>query len=385
MREIYLDNCATTKPRKEVVEDMIEVLEEDYGNPSSLHRMGFLTEKRLDKSRESIAKFLKVGRDEIFFTSGGTESNNIAIQSIVNGNKNRGKHIITTSIEHSSVSNIMKHYETEGFDISYLNVDSKGFISLEELEASLREDTILISIIHVNNEIGSIQAVDQIKNILRKNKSDAKLHIDAIQGVGKVPIDIKKWDVDSLSLSGHKVYGPKGIGALYVKKTLNLDPIVYGGNQEKGLRSGTENVPGIVGLGRAFDILEDNFLDEYKHAWELKEYLIENIGKEIEGVRLNTALDKNTSPYIVNMSFEGIKSEILLHYLENSNIYISTGSACSKGTTKSKTLMGIGLTDKEIDGAIRICFSYMIRKSDIDVFIEETKKAVTEIREITMR
>lgn len=385
MREIYLDNCATTRPREEVIEVMMEVLKDDYGNPSSLHRKGLITEKKMDKSRESIGRFLKVDDSEIFFTSGGTESNNIAIQSIVEGNKNRGRHIITTEVEHSSITNIMKHYENKGFEISYLKVDDKGFISLEELEKTLREDTILISIILVNNEIGNIQDIDKVRRIMNKKNSKALLHLDAIQGIGKVPVDIRGWEVDTLSLSGHKIYGPKGIGALYVRKGLNISPIVYGGNQEKGLRSGTENVPGIVGLGKAIDIIEENFDSERKKVKELKKYLLENIEKEIKDIKINSPLDIKSSPYIANISFLNIKSEILLHYLENHDIYISTGSACSKGTTKSNTLIGIGLTDKEIDGAIRVCFSYETEKEDIDRFIEETKVAVEEIREITMR
>lgn len=385
MREIYLDNCATTKPRKEVVNEMIEVLENEYGNPSSLHRKGLLSEKRIDKSRESVAKLLKVNRDEIYFTSGGTESNNIAIQSIINNNKNKGKHIITTEIEHSSITNIMKYYEENGFDITYLKVDKNGFISLDEFEKELREDTILTSIILVNNEIGTVQPIKEIRNILNKKKSKSYLHLDAIQGVGKVDININQWGVDTLSLSAHKIYGPKGIGALYVNKSLKISPIVFGGNQEKGLRSGTENVPGIVGLGKAVDIIDKNYKDEREYVLELKKYLIENIERSIDNIKINSPMDIESSPYIANISFLNIKSEILLHYLENNNIYISTGSACSKGTTKSATLIGIGLNDKEIDGAIRICFSYETTKEDIDRFIEETKIAVEEIREITMR
>lgn len=385
MKEIYLDNCATTKPRKEVVAEMIDVLEEDYGNPSSLHRKGFLIEKRINKARETIANFLGVSKEEIYFTSGGTESNNLAIQSIVDSSKDRAGHIITTEIEHSSVTNIMRYYEELGYDITYLKVDKNGIISLDELRESLREDTVLVSIIYVNNEIGCIQPMDEISSILRETRSKAKLHLDAIQAVGKVPLSIRRWDIDTLSLSGHKLYGPKGVGVLYVKKGLKLSPLVYGGNQERGLRSGTENVPGIVAMGKAFEILTDRFEDEYSHALELKEYLIENISKKIDGIRINSPLGIDSSPYIVNISFDNIRSEILLHYLEDKNIYVSTGSACSKGTEKSRTLEGIGLDDREIDGAIRICFSYRISKEDLDVFIDETKKAVEEIREITMR
>lgn len=385
MREIYLDNCATTKPRREVVAEIVEVLEEDYGNPSSLHRRGFRTEKKLDRAREILGDFLRVQRDEIFFTSGGTESNNLAIQSIVNSQREKAGHIITTEVEHSSVSNIMSYYEDQGYDISYLKVDEDGIISLEDFEKSLREDTFLVSLIYVNNEIGSIQPIGEIRKILRKNNSKAKLHLDAIQAVGKVELDIKGWEVDTLSLSGHKLYGPKGVGALYVKKGLGLAPLIYGGNQEKGLRSGTENVSGIVGLGKAVEILGETFDDEYSHALELRNYLLDNITREIEGVRINSPLTRPASPYIVNLSFENIRAEILLHYLENKEIYVSTGSACSKGTGRSRTLQAIGLNDGEIDGAIRICFSYRIRESDLDVFINETKKAVEEIREITMR
>lgn len=386
MKEIYLDNCATTKPREEVIEEMMNVLRYDYGNPSSLHRKGFNSEKLVESSRKKIADYLKVNTDEIYFTSGGTESNNIAIQSIINNNHRNGKHIITTSIEHPSIGNIMKYYSGKNYEISYLNVDENGFIDLDEFEKILREDTILVSIILVNNEIGTIQKIARIRDILNRNNSKAFLHLDGIQAIGKIDIDLNLWKVDSLSLSAHKIYGPKGIGALYIREGIKTSPIVFGGNQEKGLRSGTENVPGIVGLGKAIEIINNNYEKESKYIYSLKEYLMDNIIKEIDDIKINSLKNiDDCSPYIVNISFNNIRSEILLHFLEDKGIYISSGSACSKGTTKSETLMAIGLNNKLIDGSIRICLSHDITFEDIDTFIFETKKAVNEIRQISMR
>ena len=385
MREIYLDNCATTKPRREVVEEMVKCLNEDFGNPSSLHSKGFLAEKKLQGSRKTLAEYLGVRDEEIYFTSGGTEGNNLAVQGIINSYKNKGRHIITSKIEHSSILNLFREYEERGYDVSYLDVDSEGFISIEDLKRSLREDTILLSLIHVNNEIGSLQNMDRINQIFREVGIYPKVHLDIVQSFGKVDLDLKRWKVDSAAISGHKIYGPKGVGALYLDRDLKIKSLVFGGNQENGLRSGTENLPGIVGMAKAVDILKNTYRSEADYVAELREYTVEKLGQSIDGIKINTRLSRETSPYILNISFSNIKGEILLHYLEKDGIYVSTGSACSKGTVKSQTLEAIGLSDAEIDGAIRICFSFETSKEDIDIFIEKTRQAVEEIREITMR
>ena len=382
---IYLDNCATTKIRQEVLKKMYDSYLDDFGNPSSLHRLGFKAEKRIKEAREIIADYLKVDNSELFFTSGGTESNNIAVQSIINGSQRKGNHIITTKIEHPSVLNIMKKYESQGFRVTYLDVNSYGELDLDELEKSICDDTILVSIIHVNNEIGTIQDIKRVKEIMGKENPNALLHVDGVQSFGKIPFNLKALGVDTFSFSGHKVHGPKGVGGLYIRKGLKLDPIVYGGNQEFGLRSGTENVQGIIGFGEAVRILSSNFEEEAKHVENLRRKMVEALSEEIEDIRINTPLE-NSSPYILNISFLHTRGEVLLHYLEEKEIYVSTGSACSsKGTEKSHVLKALGLRDLEIDGAIRMCFSYESKEEDIDFIVKAIKDSVLDIRKIMMR
>lgn len=383
---VYLDNSATTRPRDRVIEEINYMLKESYGNPSSLHRLGFEAEKKVEEARKIIANFLRVKNDEIYFSSGGTESNNIAIQGMINKYKRQGNHIITTSIEHPSVLNIMKHYSASGFDITYLNVDKNGFIDLTELKNSLRESTILVSIMLVNNEIGTIEPIDKVRNIMNENESKALLHVDGIQSFGKVPVDINSWKVDTFSFSGHKIYGPKGVGGLYIRKGLQIDPLVFGGNQEYGLRSGTENVPGIVGMGEAVKIMNENFSKEREYVEQLKKYFIDRVQNEITDIKVNSPVRDDFSPYITNISFVGVRGEVLLHYLEDVGVYVSTASACSShGKGKSHVLKAIGLNDNQIEGTIRFSFSYLNTKEEIDYVIEELKKSVDEIRKITGR
>lgn len=383
---IYLDNCATTKPREEVVKAMYESMMDDFGNPSSLHRLGMKAEKRVKEARGYIAEFLNVDSNEIYFTSGGTESNNIAIQSFVNKMARRGKHIVTTKIEHPSVLNIMKYYEKNNFEVTYLNVDDYGYISLDELKSSIRDDTILVSVMHVNNEIGSIQPIFQIKSIIKEINPNTLFHVDGIQGFGKIDISLKASGIDSYSFSSHKIHGPKGIGGLFIDKKHVISPIIFGGNQERGLRSGTENLPGIIGFGEAVRIMAKNYNEERKHVFRLKEYFANRLKAEIEDIRLNTSLDNMSSPYILNISFRHVRGEVLLHYLEDKDIYVSTTSACSsRGTDKSHVLKSIGLKDEEIQGAIRFCFSYENTMEDMDYTIDVLKESVREIRQIIMR
>jgi cysteine desulfurase len=365
------------------VDAMVEALSNDFGNPGSLHRLGIRSEKKVKEAREIIANFLNVETREIYFTSGGTESNNIAIQSIIEKFSRKGKHIITTKIEHPSVLNVFKHYEKKGYRVTYLKTDNTGRISLDELKDEISEDTILVSIIHVNNEIGVLQNIHGIKEVINNSISKPLLHLDGIQSFGKVNFSLKTLGVDTYSFSGHKVYGPKGIGGLYINKSLKLEPIIFGGNQESGLRSGTENVPGIIGFGEAVRILSTNALNDAKRVQELKTYLAKRLMDEIENIKINTSLDNTSSPYIISVTFRHTRGEVLLHYLEEKEIYVSTSSACSsKGTAKSHVLKSINLTDKEIEGTIRICFSYEITKEDIDFTVDNIKSAVEEIRSI---
>lgn len=383
---IYLDNCATTRPRDAVINVMMNSFKEDFGNPSSLHRLGLNAEKKIKISRDIISDYLKVNRNELYFTSGGTESNNIAIQGILNKYGARGKHIITTKIEHPSIHNIMKYYERKGYSITYLNNDEMGNIDLNQLKESIINDTILVSLIHVNNEIGVIQNIKEVRKILNEVGSNALLHLDGVQSFGKVEFSLEDLGVDTYSFSGHKVHGPKGIGGLYINNKINLPPVVLGGNQENGIRSGTENLGGIIGFGEAVRILSDKFKEESGHASTIKEYLAKRILEEIDDIKINTSLDSNSSPYILNVSFRNIRGEVLLHYLEDKDIYISTTSACSsKGTKKSIVLQSIGLNDNEIEGAIRFCFSYEISKKDIDYTMDILKSSIKEIRQIIMR
>lgn len=384
--KIYLDNSATTKPRKKVVEDMMTMLTSDYGNPSSLHRMGLDVEKKIKNSREIIANYLNVSSDEIMFTSGGTESNNIAIQGIVRNYERLGKHLITSKTEHSSVLNIFKYFQTQGYTVTYLDVDSNGIIDLEQLSNSITSETLLVSMIYVNNETGVIQPIEEVRKIINLKNKETKLHLDGVQAFGKINVDIGKLGADSLSFSGHKIHGPKGIGGLFVRKDLNLAPIIFGGGQEENLRSGTENTPGIIGLGTSVDELNKNFKKEHEIILKNKLYFYDKIVDNIEDIKLNSFLDDRAAPHILNVSFRHTRGEVLLHYLESDNIYVSTGSACSsKGTDKSVILKALKLTDNEIDGAIRFSFSYENTKEELDFVIEKLKKAVIEIRKIMKR
>ncbi len=381
---IYLDNCSTTRIRKEVAEIMIKSMVEDFGNPSSLHKLGLRAEKKVKEAREIISSFLKVDMGEIFFTSGGTESNNIAIQSLVNKMANRGNHLITSKIEHPSVLNIMKFYEKKGFLVDYLDVDQDGQISLDHLRSLVTDKTILVSIMGVNNELGTIQPLRQISRIIKEVNPRTFFHVDGVQAFGKIDLDLKDLGIDAYSFSSHKVHGPKGVGGLFIDKSHKLDPIVYGGNQERGLRSGTENLTGIIGFGQAVKILKENFKEEREKVTNLRAYFTSGV-QEIDDIRINTSLEKS-SPYIVNISFNDTRGEVLLHYLESQDIYVSTTSACSSnGTEKSHVLKAIGLNDKEIEGALRFCLSYENTREDIDQTIEALKKYVKEIRKIILR
>lgn len=383
---IYLDNCSTTKPRRAVIDIMNDSMMDYFGNPSSLHRLGLKSEMKIKKVREEIADFLNVNSKEIYFTSGGTESNNLALQSAIDKQKNRGNHIIISKVEHSSVLNIGREYEKRGFRVSYLNVDKNGLIDLDELESLISAETILVSIMQVNSELGSISPVEKIGKLIKEKNKNTIYHVDGVQAFGKINIELKNWKVDLYSFSGHKIYGPKGIGGLYVLEDLKLNPIVYGGNQEKGLRSGTENTIGIIGLGVAISEMNVNREKEFEHIQKLKTYFIEEISKNVGDFVLNSLNDERFSPYILNFSFRNTRGEVILHYLEDEDIYISTSSACSSnGTEKSHVLKSIGLTENEIEGTIRICFSYENTFEEIDKTVAVLTETIGEIREIMMR
>ncbi|WZL74534.1 cysteine desulfurase family protein [Clostridiaceae bacterium 35-E11] len=384
--EVYLDNSATTKPSEEVVDIMMQSLTQYYGNPSSLHRKGVEVEKQVKNARRQVAKALGANEQAIIFTSGGTESNNLAIIGAVESQKRKGNVIITTKIEHPSVLNVFKSFENKGCQVIYLNVDRFGAIDVEQCKYHLSKDTILVSIMHVNNEVGTIQPVDQIGKLIKSCDTNALFHVDAIQSFGKIQFTPKKIGADFVSISGHKIHGPKGIGALYIKKNLHIKPLVYGGNQETGIRSGTENVPGILGLGVAAEDVYRNITHHINAIRCLKNRFIQRIKSEIDHIKINGLEEEGSAPHIANISFLGIRGEVLLHTLEQEGIYVSTGSACSSNkNSKSHVLKAMGMKDDEIEGAIRFSFSYNNTIEEIDYTVEQLKKHVVALRKIMMR
>lgn len=374
--EAYLDNSATTKCSEAVKDIMVKVMMEDYGNPSSLHLKGVKAEEYIKEAKKQIAKTLKVMEKEILFTSGGTESNNLAIIGSALANQRAGKHVITTAIEHASVAAVMKYLEEQGFEVTYLSVDKNGLISLEELEAAVREDTILVSIMQINNEMGAIEPIEKAAELIKRKNPKTLLHVDAIQSYGKRKIYPKKMQIDMLSVSGHKLHGPKGMGFLYVKDKTKLKPLILGGGQQKGMRSGTENVPGIAGLGVACEEIYQDFDANIEHLRKVKETFLQGI-QRIEGVHVNGLTGEDSAPHIVSVSFEGIdKSEALLHALEDRDIYVSAGSACSSNKPAvSATLQAIGVPDKLLTATLRFSFS-------IHTTVEEVEYALAVLEEL---
>ena len=381
--EAYLDNSATTKCSEKAVEIMNKVLREDYGNPSSMHLKGFEAENYLKKTRSIIAKSLKVNEKEIIFTSGGTETNNMALIGCATAYHRSGMHIISTPVEHPSVANALAVLEKIGYEITYLPVDEKGRINLKVLSDEIRPDTTLVSIMHVNNEIGTIEPIVEAANIIKQKNSTTLLHVDAVQSFGKIEVFPKKMNIDLLSVSGHKIHGPKGSGFLYVSDKVKLNPIMLGGGQEWGLRSGTENVPAIAGLGVAVEEIFKNFDKNQKKLYKLREYLITELSK-IEGVSLNGPLDETGAPHILSMSVEGIRAEVLLHSLEEKGIFVSAGSACSSNKPAvSKTLTAIGLKKSLLDSTVRFSFSIHTTKEELEYTVKELKEIIPKLRKYT--
>ncbi len=372
----YLDNSATTQCSQAAAEKMMQVLREDYGNPSSLHNMGMDGENYIKEARATIAKILKVDDKEIIFTSGGSESNNLAIVGSAMANKRAGNHVITTAIEHSSVANPFFYLEELGFDVTYLSVDHLGHISLEELENAMTDETILVSIMHVNNEIGAVEPIAEAAKIIKAKNPACIFHVDAIQSFGKFRIFPKKIGVDLLSVSGHKIHGPKGSGFLFVRQKTKLKPIILGGGQEWGFRSGTENVPAIAGLGVAAKEAYEAFDENIARMYELREYFIGQVQK-IDGLSVNGPLDETAAPHIISVSAKDVRSEVLLHALEDKGVYVSAGSACSSNKPAiSKTLKAIGLDPKLLDSTVRFSFSVHTTQEEVDYAVEALKTLV---------
>ncbi len=330
--EVYLDNSATTRCYDSVRELVAKVMCEDYGNPSSMHKKGVDAEKYVRESKEIFAKLLKVQEKEIFFTSGGTESDNLALIGCARANCRAGKHLITTTIEHPAILNTMQHLESEGFRVTYLPVDRDGRVKLDALKRALCEDTILVSIMHVNNEMGAVQPIEEAAQIVKHYNPRILFHVDAVQGFGKYRIHPKRMGIDLVSISGHKIHGPKGTGVLYINEKVKIKPIVFGGEQQKNVRSGTENVPGIAGIGLAAKEIYTDFDAKIEKMRELKAYFIEGIRK-IEKTVIHGRTDEMSAPHIVSVGFAGIRSEVLLHTLEDKGIYVSAASACASNHT----------------------------------------------------
>ena len=378
--QAYLDNSATTVCEPGVVEKVVQMMSVIYGNPSAMHNKGVEAENYIKEAKEIIAKTMKVQEKELIFTSGGTESNNLAIMGCAAANHRMGKHLITTKIEHPSVGNVMKHMEEDGFEVTYLPVDENGIVKLDKLKEALRPDTMLVSVMHVNNEIGAVQPIEEIGKLVKANNKATLFHVDAIQGYGKYRIYPKKMGIDLLSVSGHKIHGPKGVGFLYCDSKVKIKPIIFGGGQQKDLRSGTENVPGIVGLAEAAKEIYTDFEDKINHLYEIKEYFVEKV-TELEGTKINGLTGKESAPHVVSVSFPGIRSEVLLHSLEDKEIYASAGSACSSNKPAvSATLKAINAPKEHLDSTLRFSFSVHTTKEEIDYCIEVLKGLLPMLR-----
>lgn len=373
--EIYLDNSATTKVCREAADAMMKMLTENYGNPSSLHKKGVEASVSLEKARETVANALSCSKEEIFFTTSGTTANNTAIFGAVNTNKRKGNRIITTSLEHPSVNECMKRLEEQGFEVIRLKPDINGAFSPMELMNAINQKTILISIMAVNNEIGTINPINQIKTAVKRANSQALIHVDAVQGFGKIPLNPNKAGIDLLTVSSHKIHGPKGAGALYIKKGVKIQPHVLGGGQEKGIFSGTEALPAIVGFGAAVKALP-NLNTELSDKKELRDYFVKEVTK-IGGVHINSPAD--ALPYIINLSVLGVPSQTIVNSLSEKEIYVSAGSACKKGH-RSEVLTAIGLDGKRIDSAVRLSLSRYTTKHDMDDVVKAIDDIVKRIR-----
>lgn len=386
--EAYLDNAATTPVLSEVCEVMNRVMREDYGNPSSRHTKGMEAEKYIKDTLETIAEQLKCKSKEIVFTSGGTEANNLALLGTALANRRAGKHIITTVVEHASVLEPVAFLDEMGYEVTYLPVDKKGQVSLAALEQEIREDTFLVSVMYVNNEAGSVQPVKEIGLFLKERYPRILFHVDAIQAFGKYKIRPKNMGMDLMSVSGHKFHGPKGTGFLYIREGVKIRPVLFGGGQQKNLRSGTENVPGIAGLGKAIQKIYEEHAEKREKMYALKKKLMDGLGQyegisfhAMEGVEL-----EQTAPHIVSVGFEGIKSEVLLHALADKGVYVSSGSACSSNhPALSGTLKAIGVKEELLDSTLRFSFSMLTTEAEIEMAVKAVGEVLPVLRRFTRK
>lgn len=386
IKEVYLDNSATTKCYDSVAQIVTRVMLSDYGNPSSMHMKGVEAERYVRHAREVIAGTLKVNTKEIIFTSGGTEADNMALIGAAMANRRAGNHIVTTRIEHPAVLQTAAYLESLGFQVTYLPVDETGVVRLEDLQEAVTRDTILVSMMHTNNEIGARQPVAEAGALIKELNPSALFHVDAVQGYGKDWIYPKRMHIDLLSVSGHKIHGPKGIGFLYKNERAKVNPIVYGGGQQAGMRSGTENVPGIAGLAQAAEQIYGNLGRECEQMYCLKERFIEGV-RQIPEIRVNGPDVREGAPHIISVSFRGVRSEVLLHALEDRGIYVSAGSACAsnKAAKASDTLKAIGLEKELLDSTLRFSLSVFTTQEEIDYTLQNLCEIVPTLRRYTRR
>ncbi len=381
--EIYLDNSATTRCFDEVAVLMTQIMCHDYGNPSSLHLKGVQAENYIRYAKETIAKILKVNEKELYFTSGGTESDNIALIGSAMANHRAGRHLITTAIEHPAVIQSMKYLEEKGFRVTYLRVDKNGLIRLEDLQRAITRETILVSLMHTNNEIGAVQPIEKAGALIKRKNPNTLFHVDAVQGFGKYRIYPKRMNIDMLSISGHKIHGPKGVGLLYINEKAKVKPINYGGGQQGGMRSGTENVPGAAGLAKAVELIYENLDADVERLYVLKQKFVEGVSG-IEDVKINGLTGRDSAPHVVSVSVRGIRSEVLLHALEDKGIYVSAGSACSaRKPQPSATLKAIGVEKELLDSTIRFSFSTFTTEVDINYTLQAMHEIIPILRQYT--
>ena len=378
---IYLDNAASTKPRKEVIEEMIRVMNNEYANPDAIHEYAHKTLLNMKNQKEKMARLLGLNSKEMYFTAGGSDGNNIIIQGIVEANSRNKKHLITTKIEHSSVYEIFRNYEKEGYEVDYLDVSEYGEVDVEQLERLIREDTILVSIIAVNSEIGIIQDLEKISKIIKNKNKETYFHTDFVQGLGHTKVDFSKLEIDAITITSHKINGPKGIGAIYINKNVKIKEIMYGTNKENGMVKRTLPTELIFGFIKAIEIAYNNYEKEVKSIYELKKYFIEQLKENIDKIRINSLLElEKSTPTILNVSFGGVKGEVLTSFLGMYEIYVSTGSACSSRRGNSRIIESLGVPNEQVEGAIRFSFSIDNTVEEVDIVIQKLIECVAQIR-----
>ena len=383
MRQVYMDYSATTPVKKEVLDAMIPYFTEHYGNPSSLYTIGLEAKNAISEARQRVASLIGADEKEIFFTACGTESDNWALFGVSDAKKKKGNHIITTKIEHHAILHSCQFLEKHGFDVTYLDVDENGLVDPEDLKAAITDQTIMVSIMMVNNEVGTVEPIKELVRVTKEKNKDIVFHTDAVQGLGNVPIDVKDLGVDLMSMSAHKIYGPKGTGALFIKKGVRLSNYIHGGAQENKHRAGTENLAGIVGFGKAAQLAQENFDEHVKHCSSLRDYFVQQVLERIPDTQVNGTMEKR-HPGNANITFKFIEGESILLLLDSKGVYVSTGSACSSASlTPSHVLTALGVPVEMIHGTVRFSIGDFTTKEDLDYVLDELTKIVARLREIS--